>query len=215
MHSTRHDQVYHAAQCCQAASLSVTALSLRGLKRTCQVESPKKARFLASVECDQHELESLVGSASMLLLCAFKGRGLIRLLAFPDSIENAYPDIGQGTDGDSMALALSPLALVILLGPGFLERTLPGELVQRIAPELDSAQAAMGFLIRPALEENRRRASQSLQNAGIRVSAAVIALRPTGEEQDALPLLAKRRRARCRHDSKKGAQSPCRRRQFA
>ncbi len=41
MHSTRHEAVYHAAQNCQAAPLPLTVLSLRGLKRACQVESQK------------------------------------------------------------------------------------------------------------------------------------------------------------------------------
>src|SRR5205085_10192758 len=66
-------------------------------------------------------------------------------------------------------------ALVILLGPRFLMGTLPGKLVQGIAPGLDTAQAAMGFLIRPALEEHRRRARQRLQTAGALIAAAIIA----------------------------------------
>jgi hypothetical protein len=103
-----------------------------------------------------------------------KERGLIRLLGLPDSVENACPDIGQGSDGDGMALALGPLALVILLGPRFLERALPGKLVQGIAPGLDTAQPTMGLLVRPALEEDGRCTSQGLQTAGVHVSAAII-----------------------------------------
>src|SRR5690348_976100 len=57
-----------------------------------------------------------------------KGCGLIQLLRLPNGRENARPDIGQGSEGDGMALALSPLALVILLCPSFLESALPGEL---------------------------------------------------------------------------------------
>src|SRR5215469_13149831 len=104
-----------------------------------------------------------------------KGRGLIPFLRLPNSIENARPDIGQGTDGDGMTLALGPLALVKLLRPRFLERALPSELLQDIAPGLDTRHPAMGLLVRPALEENRRCASQRLQTTGISISAAVIA----------------------------------------
>ncbi len=57
MHSTWHEGVYHATQGCQAASLSLTALSLRGLKRACQVESQKNAGFLARLEGYRRNLE--------------------------------------------------------------------------------------------------------------------------------------------------------------
>jgi hypothetical protein len=105
----------------------------------------------------------------------FTSRGLIGLLGLPDGVENARPDIGQGSDRDGMALALSPLALVILLGPDFLVGTLPGKLVQGIAPGLDTTQAPMGLLLRPALEEDRRRTSQRLQTAGALIAAAIVA----------------------------------------
>ena len=45
MPSTRHEQVYHAAQDCQAAALSETSLSWRGLFWVCQVESQKMQDF--------------------------------------------------------------------------------------------------------------------------------------------------------------------------
>ena len=60
----------------------------------------------------------------------FKGRALIGLLGLPDSVVNARPDMGQRANRDGMALALGPLALVILSGPGFLVGTLPGKLVR-------------------------------------------------------------------------------------
>src|SRR5437763_9283766 len=101
-------------------------------------------------------------SQGMNLPGLFKDRGLIQLFRLPNGIENACPDIGQGADGDGMALALGPLALVILLGPRFLQSALPGKLVQGIAPGLDTAQPTMCLLVRPALEEDGRCASQSL-----------------------------------------------------
>ena len=105
----------------------------------------------------------------------FKSRGLIGLLRLPDGVENACPDIGQGPDRDGMALALGPLALVILLGPGFLVGALPGKVVQGIAPGLDATQPTMRFLVRPALEEDWRSPSESLPTARILIPAAIIA----------------------------------------
>src|SRR5690242_16571823 len=85
-----------------------------------------------------------------------KGCGLIRLLRFPNGVQDACPHIGQSTNGDGMALALSPLALVILLRPDLLVRRLPGKLLQGIAPGLDTAQPSVRFLVRPALKKDRR-----------------------------------------------------------
>ncbi|EFH88945.1 hypothetical protein Krac_10461 [Ktedonobacter racemifer DSM 44963] len=45
MLSTRHEGVYHAAQACQAAALSLTHLSLRGQKKACRVEKAKNRRL--------------------------------------------------------------------------------------------------------------------------------------------------------------------------
>jgi hypothetical protein len=112
---------------------------------------------------------------SMSLLGLLKGRGLIGLLRLPDGVENAHPDIGQGSDRNGMALALGPLALVILLGPGFLVRTRPAKLVQGIAPRLDAAQPAMRDLLHPALKKNWRGAGERLPTAGTVIAAAVIA----------------------------------------
>src|SRR5579885_682913 len=112
---------------------------------------------------------------SMCQLGLLKGRALIGLVGLPDGVENARPDIGQSSDGDRMALAFGSLALIIRFGPGFLLRTLPGKLMQGIAPGLDTAQPTVSFLIRPALEEDRGGASQGLQTAGALIAAAILA----------------------------------------
>jgi len=112
---------------------------------------------------------------SMSLSGLLKDRRLIGLLRLPDGVENTRPNIGQSSDRDGMALTLGSLALVILLRPGFLMGTLPGKLVQGIAPGLDAAQPAMRFLVRPALEEDGRGASQGLQAARTVITAAVVA----------------------------------------
>src|SRR5258708_36210754 len=83
MSSTGHAPVYHAAHGCDAASLSLTAARLRGLKWACSVESQKNAGVLALVERDQHELGPLSHSACMLLLCLLKGGRLIALVMQP------------------------------------------------------------------------------------------------------------------------------------
>src|SRR5258708_10730414 len=83
MCSTGHAPVCHAAHGCQAASLSLTAARLRGLKWACPVESQKNAGVLALVERDQHELGPLSHSACMLLLCLLKGGRLIALVMQP------------------------------------------------------------------------------------------------------------------------------------
>jgi hypothetical protein len=74
-----------------------------------------------------------------------------------------------------MTLALRPLALVILHGPVLLVGTLPGKLAHCIAPGLDATQPAMGFLVDPALEEDRRGASQSLQAGRALIALPIIA----------------------------------------
>jgi len=121
------------------------------------------------------ESDWLGATLSMSLLGLLKGRGLIPCLCLPDGVENACPDVSQGSQRDGMALALGPLALGRLLGPRFLVRTLPGKLLQGIAPGLDTAQTTMRFLLRPALKEDWRGASESLHARGTVVAAAVIA----------------------------------------
>src|SRR6266849_10837695 len=169
---TKHKQASQAAGCHHTAFCSQPVSGFHGQN---QAWKPPSAQ---AVGLSMLPLEPCWGSGwsgdtrSVGLSGLFKGRGVIGLLGLPDGVENARPDIGQRADRDGMALALGPLALVILFGPGFLLGTLPGKLVQGIAPGLDTAQAPMGFLIRPALEEHRRRASQSLQTAGALIAAA-------------------------------------------
>lgn len=112
---------------------------------------------------------------SMGLLCLLKGCGLVQLLLLPNGVHNARPDVGQGSDSDALAFALSPFALRILFRPGFLESTLPGELMQDIAPGLDAAQPAMRLLGRPALKEDRGGTRKGLQAACAVIVVTVIA----------------------------------------
>ncbi len=87
MSSTRHEKVYHAARCCQAASLPLTASRLRGLKWTCQVENKKIAGFFVRLERKQHGQRLLGNSASMQLLCSLKGGRLIACVLMPHRVD--------------------------------------------------------------------------------------------------------------------------------
>jgi hypothetical protein len=175
MLSTRHEPVYHATHGCQAASLSETSVRLRGRKWACQIESPKKAGFLAHVAYDQHDLELLGGSASMLLLRLFKGHGFIAGALDPHGKDDPHPHVGQRTYRHGVAFAFCAFAVIIVSGPWFTLRRLPSELMQGIPQGFDTAQPSMGFGVHPALIQHGRGSTQRLQTAGIEVSRAIIA----------------------------------------
>src|SRR6266571_1060358 len=167
MPSTRYEGMYHAAYGCQAALLPETSARLRGLKWTYRVESKKTAGFFARLEMKQPDQYLLGRSACMLPLCGLKGDRLIAAVMDPHGKDDPDPHIGQCSHGDRMTFAFGALALVILSGPGFTLRGLPGKVVQRIAQRLDAAQATMRLGVHAALKQHGRGASQSLQTAGI------------------------------------------------
>src|SRR5260370_15314377 len=141
MSSTGHEPVYHAAHSCQAASLSLTTVRLRGLFWACQVEGQKNAGFLALVDCDQYELGLLGRWACMLLLCVLKGGRLIAAMMQPHGKDDPDPHIGKRSDRYRMAFAASrSLALVILHGPRLALGRLPGKLMQDVAQGFDTTQ---------------------------------------------------------------------------
>src|SRR2546425_8382304 len=141
MFSTRHEPVYHAAHGCEAASLSLTAPGLLGLFWACPVESQKTAGFLACLERRQRPQKPLSRSACMLLLCLLKGGRLIGLVMHPHGKDDSDPHIGKRSDRHRMAFAFCSLALVIVSGPRFTLRGLPGKLLQGLAQRFDTAQA--------------------------------------------------------------------------
>jgi hypothetical protein len=69
MSSTRHEEVYHAAHRCQAASLSLTASRGRGRKWACQVENKKTAGFFVRLDRWSLDHRFLGSSARMMVLC--------------------------------------------------------------------------------------------------------------------------------------------------
>ena len=174
MLSTRHEPVDHATHGCQAASLSLTAVRLRGRKWACQVESPKNAGFLAHVAYDQHDLELLGGSASMLLLRLLKGHGFITGPLDPHGKDDPHPHVSQRTDRNGVAFAFCAFAVILVSGPWFTLRRLPSELMQGMTQGFDTAQPSMGFGVDPALIQHGRGSTQRLQEAFILVALAII-----------------------------------------
>ncbi len=169
-----HEPVYHAAHDCQAASLSLTVPRVRGLFWACQIESQKNAGFLALVEPHQHELGPLGCSPCMMLLCLLKGGGLIAVAMQPHGKDDPGPHIGQRSYSHRMAFAFYSFAMILVPGPRFTLRGLPGELMQGIAQGFDTPQTSMGFGVHSALIQHRRGSSQRLQTAGILVALAII-----------------------------------------
>ena len=110
----------------------------------------------------------------MQLLGLLKGGGLIALVMHPHGKNDPDPYIGKCTHRHRMALAFSTLALVILHGPWFTLRCLPGELMQAIAQGLDTAQSPVRVGVHPALKEHRRGPRQRLQTTGILIAASII-----------------------------------------
>ncbi len=175
MTSTRHEPVYHATHGCQGKRSGLTAARWRGLFWACQVESQKNAGFLAHVERDQHNLEPLSGFACMLPLRLLKGGGLIAAAMGPQGKDDPDPHIGKCPHGNGMAFAFRSFALIIVFGPGFALRRLPGELIKRVAQGFHAAQSAMRFGGHAALIEHGGGSPQGLQTASRLIARPVIA----------------------------------------
>src|ERR1700674_895698 len=118
--SSKHKQVYHAAPRCQAASLSLTARRLHGLKNACSVEGKKTGGFASQ------RTVLLSGFEAMESLRLLKGSWIIGLVRLEHGEKNACPNIRQSPNGDAMTFAFCTFALVIGQSPIFLQRALPG-----------------------------------------------------------------------------------------
>lgn len=174
-----NEEVYHAARGCQAASLSEAASCWRGLFWVCQGESKKTAGFLAHetrTQSDQRQLSS----AACMLLCLLKHGGLIAGLAQPHAIDDAHPDICQGSYSHTVGLALCTLTPIIVPCPDFLQRRLPSELVQSVAQGLQAREAFVRFGKIATLKRHRSGSGQGLDTVGISVAGAIIA--PFGQQ---------------------------------
>src|SRR5215472_6651707 len=117
--STWHEEAYHGASRCQAASLSLTARRLHGLKQVCQVDRQKTGGCFAS----------LGSSLGMCSSGSFKEGGLIALFFDPHGVDHPDPHIRQGAHCDRVAFPLLALASIILRGPSLGVSRLPGKLL--------------------------------------------------------------------------------------
>src|SRR6266702_1067306 len=167
--SSEHEQVYHAAVRCQAASLSLTARRLHGLKNACSVEGKKTGGFASQ----RKVLLSRFGG--MQMSGHLKSRAIIGLMRCKQGENDPPPNVGERTDGDAMTFSFRAFALGIRFGPGFLLGARPRELVQSIAQRFDAAQAAMGLGVGPALKQDRGGAPKRLQASSAGVAAGIIA----------------------------------------
>jgi hypothetical protein len=168
--SNEHEGVYHAASRCQAASLPLTPRRLHGLKKACSIEGKKTGGFAS-----QRKTLLSCCMASMQISGRLKSRRSIGFLGLEHGENDPRPDVGEGTNSDTMTFPLAAFALVIGFGPGFLLRAVPGEGMQGIAQRFDTSQAAMRFRVRSALKQNGRGASQRLQTRRAGIPSWIIA----------------------------------------
>src|SRR5438128_1692110 len=95
--SSEHEQVCYAAPRGLAASLSLTACRLHGLKNACSVEGKKTGSFASQRQMLLRRLES------MELLCRFKCCRHIRLVRREHGEDNASPNVREGTHSHTVA----------------------------------------------------------------------------------------------------------------
>jgi hypothetical protein len=156
----------------------------------------EKARSAESTQRDatgRRDLDSgdvLPGCVS--LLRRFKGRGLIAGVTHPHAIDDAHPHVGQGANRHTVCFAFSTLALVIGQRPGFVQRRLPGELVQGVAQRFQARKAFVRLGVIAAFKRHRSRPGKLLNTAGIGVAPSVIT--PFGEQTGGQALAYPRQR---------------------
>ncbi len=114
-------------------------------------------------------------SSSMLPLRLLKNGSVIALVMHPQSKDDSDPDVGKRSHRNGMAFALRSFALIVLPGPCFTLRRLPGKLLQGIAQRFDTAQSPMRFGVGSTLIQHWRGASQCLQEAFILIARPVFA----------------------------------------
>src|SRR5947209_18228469 len=97
--SSEHEQVYHAASRCQAASLSLTARRLHDRKKTCSVAGKKTGGFASQATTP------LRHAASMDALSRLKTGRVIQLVLGQPGENDASQHVAQGTHRHAMAFA--------------------------------------------------------------------------------------------------------------
>jgi hypothetical protein len=115
---------------------AIHAAEVRGVIKMCCTDRTPVAKHVAFAlqELSFWETDVTLGSsASMLLLCVFKGGPLIALVLRPHGEDDPDPNIGKGSYGDTVALLFGSFALIVRVGPRFTLGGLLGELMQGIA----------------------------------------------------------------------------------
>src|SRR6266496_121264 len=166
--STEHEKVYHAASRCQAASLSLTARCLHGLKRACSVEGKKTGGFASKKKVP------LSGFDGVELPGRFKGIRNIQLGGGEHGENDSCPNVREGTHSHTMAFPFCAFALVIGQGPIFLQRARPGKLMQSIAQRLDTSQSSVGLGVVSALEQDWRGTTEGLQTGSRLITSRIV-----------------------------------------
>src|SRR2546430_14272348 len=121
-------------------------------KRAQRVESSEPGRGSAWGQQKPLSSDFSGDTFRMSQLSCFKGFGVISGLVHPHAIDDAYPDITQGTQSHTMGLAFSLLALIVIKSPPFLHGRLPGELVENVPQRFQAGQAFVRFGIITTLE---------------------------------------------------------------
>ncbi len=166
--ATEQKQVDQAVSRCQAAALPLTPRRLQELVKICSVEGQKTGGFAS-------QGRALLRSAgSMQLASLLKRCSLVGASGGPHGIEDADPDVGQGTNGHRVAFAFGSFALIILQCPRLAPGRLPGKLIERIAQRFQTGRAAMRFLVVATLVQDGSCASQRLQTAGIVIALPIL-----------------------------------------
>ncbi len=168
-HEHEHEQVYHAASCCQAASLSLTARRLHGLVKACSIEGKKIGGFASQ------NTEPLSSFDGVKRLSRLKDSRNIGLVCAQHGEDDPHPHVRQGTDCDTMTFPASrTFALIVGSRPRLAQRTLPSKLMQGIAQGLDTPLASMRLRVVSALKQDRRSASQSLQTGSTFIPRRIV-----------------------------------------
>ena len=116
---TEQKAVYHAASCCQAASLPLTPRHSHDWAKACSVQGKKTVHFASQAGM------SLSCSWGMAVLRFLEDSCIIARLLVPHGKDDSHPHDGKSTDGFRLAFPLGSLALVVISGPGFLLGTRP------------------------------------------------------------------------------------------
>jgi len=142
----------------------------------------------------------------MQALSLFKGATLRGFALLPKGEDHLYSDVGQGTHGHALTLALSPFVPILRLGPRLRANALPGTLAQGVAQGFETDKAYMHCGVVSTFQGTGQVPGcfWSLH------TACGPPMQPTAGEPGACPHRAEAHRSGCRYESKKGQRWLCR-----